>query len=302
MKYNSIAVIGPTAVGKTSLSAILADKFNGEIISVDSRQVYRGMDIGTGKDLEDYVIDNRQIPYHLIDIVNPDDEFNLFEFIISFNNAFDSIVNNNKTPFIVGGTGLFLHSLFKGYKLNRAEFDEKKFSELSSLSLDELRKRLIGSSKNPLHNTTDLVDKERIIKAILITESSERDIIEPRKIKLLIFCLMPDRKIIHTRIEKRLDERLKNGMIEEVEALINSGLSTKRLDLFGLEYRYVSLYLTGEINYNDMKQKLSSAIKRFAKRQITWIRKFEKEGIKMIYLENPDVEKASGIIEKEFFA
>ncbi len=300
MKYNSIAVIGPTAVGKTYLATKLANKFNGEIISVDSRQVYRGMDIGTGKDLEDYIVENHHIPYHLIDIINPDDEFNLFQFMVSFNAAFDIINNKNKNPFIVGGTGLFLHSLFKGYKLNRAEFNEKKISELSSLTIEELRKRLINSSGKPLHNTTDLIEKKRIIKAILISESSNADIIEPRKIDPLIFCLLPDRKIIHARIKKRLDERLKNGMIDEVEALINSGVSTKRLDLFGLEYRYISLYLTGEINYNDMKQKLSSAIKRFAKKQITWIRKFEKEGIKMIYFENPDFDRAAEIIEKQF--
>ncbi len=298
MGNKSVFVIGPTAVGKTSLGVKLANKFNGEIISIDSRQVYCGLDIGTGKDLSEYFINGVNIPHHLIDIISPAEEFNLFLFVKEFNKSFDNIVRKQKLPIAVGGTGLFLHAIFKRYRLNRAEFNSEKTEALKKLSVEKLKERLLSVS-NDLHNTTDLIDKERIIRAILIAESEATDFIEPYETNSVNICILPERSVIHKRIEKRLKKRLNEGMIEEAQALIASGISHARLQQLGLEYRYLSLYLQGKINRNDMYQKLASAIKKFAKRQITWIRKFEKEGVKIHYLESPDLEKAEKIIESE---
>ncbi len=298
MKNLAISVIGPTAVGKTSLGVKIANKYNGEIISADSRQVYKGMDIGTGKDLNEYFIDGKRIPAHLIDIISPQDEFNLFMFLTEFNKAVKKIKKAGKLPILVGGTGLFLHAAFNRYKLNKAEFDKTKIDELKKLTDNKLRKRLTDLSPRQ-HNTTDLLERERIIKAILIAEAEGADFIEAPALNFVNLCVLPDRKIIRKRIDARLNVRLQNGMIEEVERLIEQGVSYERLERFGLEYRYISLYLHGKLSYNDMRQKLASAIKRFAKRQITWIRKFEKEGIKIHYLNSPDFEKAENIIDSE---
>ncbi len=298
MKNLVISVIGPTAVGKTSLGVKIANKYNGEIISADSRQVYKGMDIGTGKDLNEYIVEGKRIPAHLIDIVSPQDEFNLFMFLTEFNKAIKKIEDAGKLPVLVGGTGLFLHAVFNRYKLNKAEFDQTKIDKLKKLADDELRKRLIDLAPHQ-HNTTDLLERERIIKAILIAEAANADFIEPPALNFVNLCILPDRKIIRKRIDARLNKRLQNGMVEEVERLIEQGVSYERLEKFGLEYRYIALYLQGKLNYNDMRQKLASAIKRFAKRQITWIRKFEKEGIIIHYLDSPDFEKAEKIIDSE---
>ncbi|MBU2494187.1 MAG: tRNA (adenosine(37)-N6)-dimethylallyltransferase MiaA [Bacteroidetes bacterium] len=301
MNYNLITILGPTAVGKTRLAAELAFKFSGEIISADSRQVYKKMDIGTGKDLNDYLVAGNRIPYHLIDVIEPSDEFNLFLFNKLFYDAFLEINNKNKIPILTGGTGLFLHSILKQYELHEVEINKLKYAEYEKLSLNELCDKLKVLNSN-MHNTTDLLIKERVIKAILIAEDNlNNKIINKPEINSFVIGVKYDREIIKDRITKRLKERLKTGMIEEVEKLLNSGITFDKLNFFGLEYKFVGLYLKGELNYNDMYQKLNSSIHAFAKRQMTWFRKMEKEGIHIQWIEGPDVLKAAELIEENYF-
>lgn len=300
MNYNIITILGPTAVGKTVLAAKLARKFNGEIISADSRQVYKGMDIGTGKDLDDYIVENYEVPYHLIDVISPEEEFDLYKFTQHFITAFEDITNRNKIPFLVGGTGLYLHSILSGYNLAAVDFKSKRAEELSKLNKQELTNILL-SNKTDLHNTTDLTDKKRIIKAILIAEhSSEKGNINPGVNSLTIGVKL-EREEIKKRITKRLKERLQNGMIEEAEKLIDSGITHDKLQFFGLEYKYLSLYLQGKLNYNDMYQKLNSAIHNFAKRQMTWFRKMENEGIIINWINGNNYAEAEAIIKEKYF-
>ena len=301
MQNNLITILGPTAVGKTFLGASLANHFGGEIISADSRQVYKGMDIGTGKDLGDYIINGKTVPYHLVDVIKPEDEFNLFLFNKLFYQAYNEITSRKKIPFLVGGTGLYLHSILKGYKLNKVEFDDKRFSELNNLTIERLTSIL--KKLNPsLHNTTDMLIKDRIIRAIIIAESENNNEVEKKKISSLIIGVKLERDEIKKRITARLKQRLENGMIEEVKRLIDEGISFERLDLFGLEYKFLGKFLKGELNFNDMFQKLNSAIHSFAKRQMTWFRKMEREGIKINWIDGPDFEAAKQIISQNYFS
>lgn len=298
MSYNLITILGPTAVGKTKLAAQLANRYKGEIISADSRQVYRGMDIGTGKDLDDYKIDSLQIPYHLIDVISPEDEFDLYKFSRHFHKFFEEVSKRNKIPFLVGGTGLYLHSVLSHYSLAPVDFNSERAKELQEMNESELH-NLIFKMASSLHNTTDLIDKERIIKAILIAENADgsNNVI---KINSLNIGIRLERDEIKRRITKRLKDRLQSGMIEEVERLVKTGVTHEKLQFFGLEYKYISLYLLDKLNYNDMYQKLNSAIHNFAKRQMTWFRKMEKEGIKINWVDGADFTKASSIIENEY--
>ena len=302
MKYELITILGPTAVGKTKLAALLANKFNGEIISADSRQVYKGMDIGTGKDYSDYIINGEQVPHHLIDLLEPSEEFNLFIFRKEFDLAIEKINRQNKTPFLVGGTGLYLSAILKGYNLVDADLSGARFDQLVKLSEEELSQKLL--ELNPAqHNTTDLKIKERIVKAIIISEA-EKDQSKTQNSKAvssLIIGINKNRDEIKKNITARVKARLKEGMIKEVETLIRSGITKEKLEFFGLEYKFVSRYLAGELNYNDMFQKLNSAIHSFAKRQMTWFRKMEREGININWIDGPDVDAAEKIIESQFF-
>lgn len=300
MKYNLITVLGPTAAGKTRLAALLASEFNGEIISADSRQVYKRMDIGTGKDYDDYLVNGKPIPFYLIDIAEPSEEFNLYLFKEKFFEVFGIINNNNKTPFLAGGTGLYLNSIIKNYQLTKAVPSKERIDELNSLTEDELRSILV--ELNPgTHNKTDMEFKDRIIKAILIAESDEENGNKEEINSLNLGVYFP-RDVIKKRITERLKLRLKNGMIEEVESLVKEGITYDKLNFFGLEYRYIGLYLKGEINYNDMQQKLNSAIHNFAKRQMTWYRKMEKEGTIINWLDGQDIKKAINIINTQYFS
>ncbi len=294
-KEKLVIIFGPTAVGKTKFAAKLAGKFNGEIISADSRQVYKNMDIGTGKDLDDYIINGAQVPYHLIDIAEPTEEYNLARFIEDYNKALISISERGKTPFLVGGTMLYIHAILKKYKLKKVSFSQSKIEELRKLPLENLRK-LLSETNAALHNTTDLNDKERLIKALIVASENSEEEITPLPTDSLNICVLPERKIIYDKIERRLEERLASGMIEETEKLLAEGVSKEKLEFFGLEYKYVSKYVLGELNYNDMKQKLASSIKKFAKRQTSWIRKIEKEGFPLHYVTSDDYEKASELI------
>jgi tRNA dimethylallyltransferase len=290
-----IVILGPTATGKTKLAVQLAFHFNGEIISADSRQVYRGMDIGTGKDLDDYNINNQLINYHLIDIIDPHDEFNLFLFKKHFKESFEKITQKNKIAFLAGGTGLYISSILQNYELNRVGFEPDRIAQLNSMELSELQ-LILQTIRPNLHNTTDLLYKERLIKAIIIAEKKDQILDDKIDFDPIIIGVLPPRDIIKKRITERLKYRLQNGMIEEVKGLINKNISFEKLNFFGLEYKYIGQYLKNELNYNDMFQKLNSAIHNFAKRQVTWFRKMEKEGVKINWIESADFDKAEKII------
>ncbi len=295
MMQKLVVILGPTAVGKTNFAVKLSKDFNGEIISADSRQVYAGMDIGTGKDLDEYQIGDIYIPYHLIDIVEPTDEYNLFSFQKDFYSSFNQIVSNHKQPFLVGGTGLYIDSILKEYDLRNVDFNSERAKELSSIKEDELL-QILKKSNAQLHNTTDVINKERIVKAILISETDSNTILDKIEIESIVIGITETRDIIKERITNRLKLRLQNGLIEEVENLISNGISYKKLDFFGLEYRLISQYIKGELSYNDMYQKLNSAIHKFAKRQMTWFRKMEREGIEINWLKSDETTKANSLI------
>lgn len=287
-----IAILGPTAVGKTRLAARLAYEFNGEIISADSRQVFKGMDIGTGKDIQDYFVNGTEIPKHLIDIKYPEDEFNLFLYVKEFYKVFDNIIGRGKIPFLAGGTGLYLSSVLQGYKLREAEFRDDLYAEMS---LEDILKKL-DKYKEKLHNITDIQDRGRALRALQVLEA-ERDLNIPgEKFESLVIGVRLERIEIKKRITERLKARLNSGMIEEVKELLSKGISYERMLYFGLEYKYIAMYLQGELNYNDMFQKLNSSIHDFAKRQMTWFRKMEKEGVKIHWVEKGDAQKAGRLI------
>jgi len=295
MNYNLVTILGPTATGKTKLAVQLADYFNGEIISADSRQVYRGMNIGTGKDLNEYFINGKQIPFYLIDVTDPAEEFDLYKFQQMFYKSFDELKCKNKLSFLVGGTGMYLSSILQNYNLNKADFETEKqiLSLLPDVELKEMLKKI-----NPaLHNTTDLNDRERIIKAITIAKAQNTHV-DNTKINSLTIGVSLSRDEIKKRITLRLKKRLdEEGMIDEVKSLLDSGVSFDKLIFFGLEYKFIALYLKGELNKNDMFQKLNSAIHSFAKRQMTWFRKMEKEGVVINWIDGPDFNKAKELIE-----
>lgn len=298
MSYNLITILGPTATGKTKLAAQLAYHFNGEIISADSRQVYKWMDIGTGKDLSDYIIDGNKINYYMIDIAEPSEEFNLFKFRKCFFDYYKRIAGKGKIPFLVGGTGMYLSSIIQKYKLKIADRSIEKINALKKLSDNELIE-IIKSTNRKLHNITDLTDRGRIIEAILI-ESSDKFYKDEKKINSLTLGINFPREILKERITERLRKRLNEGMIEEVQNLLDKGISQERLKFFGLEYKYIVMYLSSEINYNDMFQKLNSAIHNFAKRQMTWFRKMEREGVNINWIDGNDFLTAKKIIEDNY--
>lgn len=296
MKFNLITILGPTATGKTKLAVQLADYFDGEIISADSRQVYRGMNIGTGKDLSEYNINGKQIPYHLIDVIDPTEEFDLYKFQQLFYNSFEEISRRNQLPFLVGGTGMYLSSILQNYNLSKADFKNAE-QEYSSFSNEELRATI--KELNPgLHNTTDLTDRNRILKAIAVSKAKQNET-DQIKIKSLNIGVSLSREEIKKRITVRLKKRLdEEGMVDEVKSLMDSGISYDKLIFFGLEYKFIAQYLKGELNKNDMFQKLNSAIHAFAKRQMTWFRKMEREGVVINWIDGADYNKAKQLIEK----
>ena len=283
MDYNLITILGPTATGKTRIAAQLAREINGEIISADSRQVYRYMDIGTGKDLIEFQKVN--VNYHLIDIAEPSEEYNLFRFTKDFQILFKEISRKNKIPILVGGTGLYISAILQSYYLPEISNDTD-LQKLSSLSLQELKTKLL-ELKPKLHNKTDLANKDRLLRAILIEKSRSKNKRLIADLHSLNIGIKLDRKEIKKRITKRLKERLSSGMIEEVEDLLQKGISSEKLNYFGLEYKFVSQYINGKLNYNDMFQKLNSSIHNFAKRQMTWFRKMEREGVELNWF-SPD--------------
>jgi tRNA dimethylallyltransferase len=295
MKHNLLTVLGPTATGKTRIASLLASELNGEIISADSRQVYIGMDIGTGKDLDEFK--TRKVNYHLIDIVTPVEEYNLFRFTKDFHSAYNTITAKKKLPILVGGSGLYLSAVLQNYNL--PEIKNSGGDALNKFSLDEL-KEILFSLKPSLHNTTDLIQKERIIQAILIEQANKEKEKEETLLNSLNIGINPGRDEIKKRITKRLKERLEKGMIEEVQNLLKLGVTDEKLQFFGLEYKYLGLFVKGDLSYNDMYQKLNSAIHNFAKRQMTWFRKMEKEGVKINWFSGKDYYEILDFIKTEF--
>ena len=288
MAKNLIVILGPTASGKTHLAAKLAYDLRGEIISADSRQVYKNMDIGTGKDLNQYIINGRRIPYHLIDIVAPESEFNLFEFQDRFYKIFSELLEKEILPVLVGGTGLYLESVLTEYNMPHAPMDQELRKELNRKSKDELQKMLLAL-KPHLHNRTDLEDSERLIRAIEIERArSTKDQTQKPDINAVVFGIRWERSTLRQRITVRLKERLEQGMIEEVMKLHTAGLAWTKLESFGLEYSFISQYLQRKITFDEMTNKLNTAIHQFAKRQETWFRRMEKKGIVINWLQSND--------------
>lgn len=284
-----VTVLGPTAVGKTTFAAHLALALDAEIISADSRQVFKGMDIGTGKDIGDYKIDKHIIQSYLIDIAEPGTEYSVFQFQHDFQIARDSIIAKGKTPLMCGGTGLYLESVLLGYNLVDVPVDESLRHELTVLSNEELINKL--SVYRQLHNTTDILDRERLIRAIEIEIFKQQDNDEQPVNDFShspVLGIRFDRKTVRERISTRLTQRLKEGMIEEVQHLLEKGISKESLMFYGLEYKYVTLYLSGALSYNEMFRLLNTAIHQFAKRQMTWYRRMENKGIKIFWLEGED--------------
>ena len=285
--YDLLIITGPTASGKTSLAAALASRLGGEIISADSRQVYRGMDLGTGKDLDDYIIDGRRIPYHLIDIADPGYKYNLFEYQRDFIKVYNSLNKRNVYPVVCGGSGMYIDSVVTGYKLVEVPPDSGLRIRLEKKSMEELKEIL--SSYKKLHNYTDIDTKKRVIRAIEIehfSKSRHKKESEFPKIRSLVTGVLPDRETRRIRITERLHQRLASGMVEEVRNLIEKGLSAETLIYYGLEYKYITLYLTGELKYDKMVSELEVAIHQFAKRQMTWFRGMEKKGIKINWIDS----------------
>ena len=274
-----IVILGPTATGKTSLAASVCAAAGGSVISADSRQVYRGMNLGTGKDLQEYTIGEMRIPYFLIDIAGPEEEYNLFRFLKDYNAARDAVRRSNRIPVLCGGTGLYLEAVIEGYELTDAAPDLKLRNRLSGKSMEQLTEIL--KSYRPVHNTTDTLSEMRLLRAIEIEVAKQQGarVIRPAGADAThIFGVHFPKEEIRERITFRLKQRLSEGMMEEVQDLMTAGISAEKLDFFGLEYRYVSAYLTGKLNYNDMFQKLNAAIHDFAKRQETWFRRMERKG------------------------
>ena len=277
--FNLISIVGPTASGKTALAVSVADKFHGEIISADSRQVYRGMDIGTGKDLEEYCLEGKTIPCHLIDIVEAGYKYNVFEYQSDFLKVWEDCRQRGVLPVLCGGSGLYVEAVLKGYQLLAVPQNDDLRKSLEGMSLKELAERL--ATYKSLHNTTEIDTPKRAIRAIEIEEYYRLHPYEEKhfpKINSLIVGVDVSRETRRERITRRLHERLQNGMIEEVRKILESGVKAEDLIYYGLEYKYLTLYLTGKLNYEDMVSRLIVAILEFAMRQMTWFRKMEREG------------------------
>lgn len=296
-----ITILGPTATGKTLLAARLANLIQGEVISADSRQVYRGMDIGTGKDLEDYHVSGSLVPYHLVDIVDPGYEYNIFEFQNDFITVFTDVINRGKLPIFCGGSGLYLDSIIRNYKMSYAPENYVLRSELETLSDEDLVNRL--KNYKELHNTTDTSIRDRTIRAIEIAEFHEQygllnQALE--NINSINFGISFERSEIRERITVRLKHRLSNGLIEEIKNLLEANLKPEQLIFYGLEYKFVTQYVTGELSFDEMFNKLNIAIHQFAKRQMTWFRRMEKKGVEIDWIDGnlPIEEKLEYILFK----
>ena len=282
-----LAVVGPTACGKTSLAVDVALAVDdAEIISADSRQVYRGMDIGTGKDIAEYTRDGVTVPTHLLDIVDAGEKYNLFEFQRDFLTSYEDIRSRGAFPVMCGGSGLYVESVLRGYRLLPVPENPELRARLEEKSLEELTVILAGYKS--LHNNTDTDSKKRAIRAIEIEEYYLTCPVEERsfpQVNALVVGVSVDREVRRERISRRLRERLKEGMVDEVRSLLDSGITPDQLIYYGLEYKYITLYLTGAMKYDEMVHGLEIAIHQFAKRQMTWFRGMEKRGVDIKWID-----------------
>jgi len=298
-KFDMVTILGPTASGKTEVAVKLALKLGGEVISADSRQIYRNMDLGTGKDIEEYRVNGIDVPYHLIDIAEAGYQYNVFEFQRDFLKAYQAIREKGSFPVMCGGSGMYLEAILKGYRLIQVPVNERRRAELQLLSLEDLTKIL--KHYKSINNTSDTENKKRAIRAIEIEEfclaNPETDLSFPN-INSLIVGVKYDRDSRRRRITARLKQRLDNGMIEEVKKLIDNGLKPDDLTYYGLEYKYLTLFITGKLTYDEMFEGLNTAIHQFAKRQMTWFRKMERDGFEIKWLDGymPTDEKTDKII------
>ncbi|TFG36997.1 MAG: tRNA (adenosine(37)-N6)-dimethylallyltransferase MiaA [Syntrophobacterales bacterium] len=299
--YNLIVILGPTATGKTMLAARLGRDLTSEIISADSRQVYRDMNLGTGKDLEEFVVDGVAVPYHLIDIVDPTHEFSVFEYQKRFYEAFLKISRKGIVPIMVGGTGLYIEAIIEGYSMREVPENPDLRDTLEKEDGEALGNRLHRLSPTH-HNTTDLLDRNRLIRAIEIAEYTESHKLEKEEerpeIVPLVIGIRYEREMIRQRIRDRLQERIKRGMIDEVKSLHASGVSWDKLDFFGLEYRYVSAHLQGKMGYDEMCDTLATKINQFSKRQITWFRRMERRGTVIHWIDGADYTQLKDMVSK----
>ena len=298
--YNLITILGPTACGKTTLAVALADRLQTAVISADSRQVYRSMDLGTGKDLNEYAVDGREIPYHLIDIVDAGYKYNVFEYQRDFLRVYEDLCAEGKMPVLCGGTGMYLESVLRGYRLVEVPEDKELRVSLADKSLDELTEILRGYKQ--LHNTTDVDTCKRAIRAIEIEEYYRANNVNVREfptIKSLTIGLDVSRELRRERISRRLRERLEQGMVDEVRGILASGVAPEDLIYYGLEYKFLTMYVIGELTYDEMVSQLEIAIHQFAKRQMTYFRGMERRGVSIHWLdaELPTEEKVEQILK-----
>lgn len=289
-----ITILGPTASGKTDIAAHLAAELSAEIISADSRQVYRRMDIGTGKDLADYVVDGKPVPYHLIDIVEPGTKYNLFEYQRDFLEAYNDIRSRGKNVILCGGTGLYIESVLKGYRLIPVPENKelrRKLEGKSLLELTSILERLKAENNSNMHNSTDVDTSKRAIRAIEIEMAYKEAHIEERtfpKIDNVIIGVGIDRDLRRMKITRRLDQRLQDGMVDEVKSLLDSGIPADDLIYYGLEYKFVTEYILGKSTFEEMHRSLEIAIHQFAKRQMTWFRGMERRGFTIHWIDAAD--------------
>ena len=284
--YDIIAILGPTASGKTPFAAALAAELGTEIISADSRQVYKGMDIGTGKDLADYTVRGHAIPYHLIDIAEPGYKYNVFEYQRDFLEAYEDIRRRGMCPIVCGGTGMYLESVLKGYRLLPVPENAELRNRLASKPLEELTEIL--KTYKELHNTTDVDTAKRAIRAIEIEEYYLHTPVDERSfpsLNSLIIGVDIDRDLRREKITRRLKQRLDEGMVDEVRGLLERGIPPEDLIYYGLEYKYLTLYAVGELTYDEMFKGLETAIHQFAKRQMTWFRGMERRGFTIHWID-----------------
>ena len=289
---NLIVVLGPTASGKTTFAVNLAYCLKSEIISADSRQIYTEMNLGTGKDLIDYTIHNENIPYYLIDILDAGCKYNVYEYQRDFVTVFKNLTEKNMVPILCGGTGMYIEAVLKNYNLVEVPINEELRTRLDIFSDAELIKIL--AEKKPLHNVSDTTFRERTIRAIEIAdfhENNSKNISEKPQINPIIFGIRYNRDIERINITQRLQQRLEDGMIKEVELLLKNGVNATNLMYYGLEYKFLTLHVTGEISYKEMFEKLNTAIHQFAKRQMTWFRKMEKNGAKIHWIDGSETTK-----------
>lgn len=301
LMHDILVITGPTATGKTRLAALVADRMGGEVISADSRQVYRGMDIGTGKDLSDYTVDGRRVPVHMVDIVDAGYRYNVYEYQRDFLRVFEDMSVRCVFPVVCGGSGMYVDSIVSGYRLVQVPVNAQLRALLAGRSLEELTEIL--SQYKSLHNKTDVDTVKRAIRAIEIADYYSHHPVDERPFPVrnpLVIAVFVDRETRRKHISERLRSRLEEGMIEEVQRLLVGGIHPDDLIYYGLEYKYITLYLMNRLSREEMVQKLEVEIHRFAKRQMTWFRGMERRGIAINWIDGSmsDPEKTAYIVAK----